>query len=178
MNADDGDKTAVAHFLRERSEAAFGVLYERHVSVMLAIATRLVRNRAEDAVQEAWIRAMAALPRFAWRSSLRTWLCGFVVNCCREISRREHDGPPIADNRFIDERASLLSATDAERAIAMMPPAAREVFVLHEIFGYTHDEIAEIAGIDAGTSKSQLHHARRTFRNYFEENDGRRTQST
>jgi RNA polymerase sigma factor (sigma-70 family) len=65
---------------------------------------------------------------------------------------------------------------DVERAIASMPAAAREVFVLHEIYGYTHEEIGEIAGIDAGTSKSQLHHARRAFRAHFEARDGRRTE--
>lgn len=166
------DRTAVARFLDEPTEKNFDVLYETHTPAMLGLAMRLVRSRAdaEDAVQDSWIRAIAALPRFAWRSALRTWLCGFVVNCCRERTR-----PRIAEverPQTIEPRDGV----DMERAVAAMPPAAREVFVLHEVYGYTHEEIGEMTGIDAGTSKSQLHHARRAFRAYFEETDGRRTE--
>ena len=143
---------------------------------MLGLATRLLSTRAsrdaEDVVQEAWIRAVSALPRFAWRSSLRTWLCGFVVNCCREIARDSITN--IEADDVVQARSG--PAVDIERAIGALPPAAREVFVLHEIYGYTHEEIGGIAGIEPGTSKSQLHHARRMFRAYFEERHGRRTE--
>ena len=164
------DEVAVARFLRDRSEAAFDELYRAHTGFMFGVAMRLIANRredAEDAVHEAWLRAIAALPRFAWRSSLRTWLCGFVVNCCREIMRRP------STTEIIETSFLTTDTIDVERAIATIPPAAREVFVLHEIYGYTHDEIGEIAAIDAGTSKSQLHHARLKFRAYFEDQDGR-----
>ena len=155
-------------FLTKRTEAAFDVLYARHTPAMLGLATRMLqRADAEDAVQEAWVRAVGALPRFAWKSALRTWLCGFVVNCCREIARVRPAEP-------LPERTTTTTdLIDAERAIASIPPAAREVFVLHEIYGYTHEEIGTIAGIEPGTSKSQLHHARRAFHEYFEANHGR-----
>jgi RNA polymerase sigma-70 factor (ECF subfamily) len=99
------------------------------------------------------------------------------VNCCREIQRTSggQAPSPVQTN---ETPALRLNPTDVERAIATIAPAAREVFVLHEIYGYTHEEIGDIAGIDAGTSRSQLHHARRTFRTYFEESHGRRTEST
>jgi RNA polymerase sigma factor (sigma-70 family) len=187
LSAADEDRDAVAHFLRERSERTFARLYARHTPAMLGLATRLLqrsRSDAEDAVQEAWLRAVAALPRFAWHSQLRTWLCGFVVNCCREVSRRRAGDAAAVS---IGEAPSLVlraeggspppdPRVDVERAIALLPPAAREVFILHEIYGYTHEEIGEIAGIDAGTSKSQLHHARQRFRAYFEATDGKRTE--
>jgi RNA polymerase sigma-70 factor, ECF subfamily len=169
----DEDRVAVAGFLRNRTERSFRVLYARHTAAMLGLATRLLQHDAEDAVQDAWVRAIAALPRFAWRSTLRTWLCGFVVNCCRERSRMRTLDPEIDD--IVDPRNDTI---DVERALASLPAAAREVFVLHEIYGYTHEEIGEIAGIDAGTSKSQLHNARRTFRAYFEARDGKRTERT
>jgi RNA polymerase sigma-70 factor (ECF subfamily) len=152
----------------------FDVLYAQHTPTMLGLAARILGNRddAEDAVQDAWLRAIGALHRFAWRSSLRTWLCGFVVNCCRERVRRRADieAPP----QSVEQRETV----DVERAIAAIPLAAREVFVLHEIYGCTHEEIGEIAGIDAGTSRSQLHHARRAFRAHFEVTDGKRTERT
>ena len=176
-NSGTDDRQAVESFLRDRSEACFDALYARHTGIMLGVATRLLQRTArdaEDAVQEAWIRAVAALPRFAWRSSLRTWLCGFVVNCCREIARDRIT--QVERDDVVNARSG--SAIDVERAIGAIPPAAREVFVLHEIYGYTHEEIGEIAGIEAGTSKSQLHQARRIFREYFEERHGRRTDET
>ena len=112
------------------------------------------------------MRAVSALPRFGWRSSLRTWLCGFVVNCCREIRRSVPPDPQVpryARNDVVN--------VDLERAIAELPDAAREVFVLHEIHGHTHEEVGEILGIDAGTSKSQLHHARRALREFLGDYD-------
>jgi RNA polymerase sigma-70 factor, ECF subfamily len=163
------EQRAVDRFLRERTEASFIPLYEAHTPVMLGIATRLARNHAEDAVQEAWIRAVAALPRFRWRSSLRTWLCGIVVNCCRELSRNSASQLTAVDELAPAVTPPVLEQPDVERAIASMPAAAREVFVLHELYGYTHEEIGDIAGIDAGTSRSQLHHSRRMFRAFFGE---------
>jgi RNA polymerase sigma-70 factor, ECF subfamily len=173
VNAEE-EQRAVARFLRDRTESSFLTLYEAHTPVMLGIAARLAGFNAEDAVQEAWIRAVASLPRFAWRSSLRTWLCGVVVNCCREINRQRQPVTPVESQNVAGSRPSLLDQSDVERAIASMPPAAREVFVLHELYGYTHDEISEIAGIDSGTSRSQLHHARRMFRTCFEEKPWKR----
>lgn len=109
------------------------------------------------------MRAVATLPRFEWRSSLRTWLCGIVVNCCREIARK---GPPPAQ---VPRDARDDMGMDIERGIAELPDAAREVFVLHEIYGFTHEEVGDLLGIEAGTSKSQLHHARRALREFLGE---------
>lgn len=120
--------------------------------------------------QDAWVRAVGRLGAFAWHSSLRTWLSGFVVNCWRErvraLARREHtrapdpgpgvDPPPVA------------TRVDLERALARLPPGVREVVLLHDVEGYTHAEIAAWLGIEEGTSRSQLTRARRTLRAYLE----------
>jgi RNA polymerase sigma-70 factor, ECF subfamily len=159
------DRRSVERFLRDRTESAFLPIYRAHTPALYAVALRLAggsEQEAEDAVQEAWLRAVAALPRFEWRSALRTWLCGIVVNCCRELARRQRsDGSPVPDGIVAGIRPELL---ELERAIRALPPAAREVFVLHDVHGYTHDEIASMLSIEPGTSKSQLHHARRAMR--------------
>jgi RNA polymerase sigma-70 factor (ECF subfamily) len=163
-----GDRDAVARFLRRRDEASFLPLFREHTPMLMMLAIRLLggaRADAEDAVQEAWMRAVRALPRFQWRSSLRTWLCGIVVNCCREIRRYVPPGPQAARDPRLD------AAVDLERAIAELPDAAREVFVLHEIHGCTHEEVGRILGIEAGTSKSQLHDARRALRRFLGDYD-------
>lgn len=109
---------------------------------------------------------MERLPGFRWESSLRTWLAGITVNVCRDIVRRgirererRAGGPPDAPTVRPD-----IGALDIERAIAGLPEGYREVLVLHAIEGYTHDEIAGLLGIDAGTSKSQLSRARQALR--------------
>lgn len=109
---------------------------------------------------------MERLPGFRWESSLRTWLAGITVNVCRDIVRRDirerqrlAAAPPPATMVRPDA-----GALDVERAIAELPEGYREILVLHEIEGYTHDEISSLLGIDAGTSKSQLSRARQALR--------------
>jgi RNA polymerase sigma-70 factor (ECF subfamily) len=156
------DREDVGRFLRKRSEEAFLVLYRRHTPGLLALASRLTGGKthdAEDAVQESWLRAVAALPRFEWKSSLRTWLCGFVVNCCHE-KRRGRAQPPVEEGitATFDERL------DVDRAVVALPEGYRQVLLLHDWYGYTHEEIATMLDIETGTSKSQLHHVRAAVR--------------
>jgi RNA polymerase sigma-70 factor (ECF subfamily) len=159
------DRRSVERFLRDRTDSAFLSIYRAHTPALYAVALRLAGGSAqdaEDAVQEAWLRAVAALPRFEWRSALRTWLCGIVVNCCRELARRHRSDDSALPDGVV---AGISPETVAlERAIQSLPPASREVFVLHDVHGYTHEEIATMLAIESGTSKSQLHHARRALR--------------
>jgi RNA polymerase sigma-70 factor (ECF subfamily) len=159
------DRRSVERFLRDRTDSAFLPIYRAHAPALYAVALRLAggsAQEAEDAVQEAWLRAVAALPRFEWRSALRTWLCGFVVNCCRELARRHTpDSSSVPDGLVAGISPETL---ELERAIHALPLGSREVFVLHDVHGYTHDEIASMLSIESGTSKSQLHHARRALR--------------
>lgn len=147
-------------FLQSRGERDFVRLYRAHNPALLLLATRLTGSRsdAEDVVQETWMRAVAALPRFRGESSLRTWLCGFVANCSRELRRRRTE-PAIAE-----ESVTTTPEIDLQRAIDALPDGAREVLVLHDVHGYTHEEVGALLGIEPGTSKSQLHRARKAIR--------------
>ncbi len=84
------DSELLDAFARDGSERSFLALYDRHAAAMYALAYRMMGARdadASDALQEAWLRAIPRLPDFRRESSLRTWLCGFIVNCCRERFR-------------------------------------------------------------------------------------------
>ena len=163
------DRILVAHFLRARDEGSFRTLYRRHTPALYALALRLLEHRAseaEDAVQDAWIRAVQRLRAFRWESSMRTWLGGIVVNCCRERLRTgwrwlelDERAPEAADSGAPPD---LTLAVD--RAVAALPSGCRAVFLLHDVHGHTHEEIAVMLDIAAGTSKSQLFHARRRLR--------------
>lgn len=168
------DRSLVDAWLRSRSGESFRFLYRRHTPHMYRLATGLLRGdqfAAEDAVQESWIRASRQMDRFAWRSSLRTWLCGIVVNCCRELRRlsRWDDllvqvDPVEAGTRTSPVVGLAVDTIDLLRALESLPDGAREVLVLYGFFGHTHDEIAAILGIAPGTSKSQLSYARERLR--------------
>jgi RNA polymerase sigma-70 factor (ECF subfamily) len=158
-------------FVRDRSDHNFLVLYDRHAPAMYALACRLLGGRdgdAADALQDAWTRALARLDQFRGDSSLRTWLCGFVVNCCRERLRQplleSHDeGSVLSVASVMGDELRVLGC-DLERALRLLPDGYRAVVVLHDIEGYTHQEIARALRIDEGTSKSQLSRGRRALR--------------
>jgi len=170
VHSEDVDRQLVAAFLQARSETAFLAIYRRHTRNLYSLALRLLDGRsadAEDVIQETWLRAMSSIHAFAWQSSLRTWLCGFVVNCARETIRRRtstveepRQSPPL--------QPSTDAAIDVRRAIALLPEGYRTVIVLHDVQGFAHTEIAEMLGIEPGTSKSQLFNARRAMRSLMQ----------
>ena len=162
----------VSHFLREREEGAFRELYRRHAPSLNQMIVRLVggsNGDAEDVIQSTWVRAIEGLARFRWESDLRTWLTGIAINCSREqLRRRKRDQGSewvekleLADPPRINRQISRI---DLERAIDKLPDGYREVLILHDVEGYTHDEIAGLLGIESGTSKSQLSRARKAMR--------------
>lgn len=153
--------------LLEGDETAWRLLYRRHTPGLLRLAQLLAEQRddADDLVHDTWLRAARGAARFAERSQVRTWLTGILLNCIREWRRaaaraREVEltddlaGPDPAPPEAIDP-------IDLERAVSALPPGYREVLLLHDVEGYTHAEIADLLGIEAGTSKSQLSRARR-----------------
>lgn len=136
---------------------------------MYALALRQLggdAQAAEEAVQEAWVRAVERWTEFAGAASRRTWLCGFVLRVAWEQVR--HTAGDSVDTERIavpDERLSgTFDRVDLERAIAALPPGFRQVLVLHDVQGFTHEEIANALGIVPGTSKSQLARARSALR--------------
>lgn len=161
------DSELLAAFLLDRSERSFLALYDRHAAAMYALAYRLMGGHdadAADALQEAWTRALPRLAQFRGESALRTWLCGFVVNCCRERFR----GPffeELGETVMLEQRpVTSAQGIDLERALRSLAAGYRAVLILHDIEGYTHREIATALGIDEGTSKSQLSRGREALR--------------
>jgi RNA polymerase sigma-70 factor (ECF subfamily) len=141
---------------------------------VLAVLRRATdAGRAEDALQEAWIRAARAVSRFDGRSTFRTWLTGIALNCVREERRRPAAAPAP------DDEAALLAALpareagtalriDLERALHALPDGYRMVVVLHDVWGYDHAEVAHMLGIEESSSRSQLARARRVVRRWLE----------
>lgn len=174
----DSDHTLLDRLARSGDAHAFDVLYRRHNERLYATAFRLTHDPdvAGDAVHDAWLRAVESLGAFQKRSSFRTWLTGILINRIREIERDrrrdlarvdsfdelETELPDPATSGPVD--ATGIDAFDLEAAIAALPPRFRQVLVLHDIEGFTHEEIAESLGLVPGTSKSQLARARQRVR--------------
>ena len=140
------DRKLVKRFLRRGDEEAFRELYRRHTPAAYGLMIRLLGGRetqAQDLVQELWIRAVRSLPRFRWRSSLRTWLGGIAVNLVRESWRAPAEAATDVDP--IDKvRPPRSERLDLSRAIARLPDGYRSVLVLRDIEGYTHEEIGRM----------------------------------
>lgn len=134
------------------------------------MALRLSRGAEEEAreiVQETWVRVAGRLGTFRWESSLRTWLISIALNCARERARAVGRETAVADVEAAGSFATVPSVgptsvepIDLARAIDALPDGYRRVLVLHDLEGYTHDEIGRLLGVEPGTSKSQLHRAR------------------
>lgn len=153
--------------LVEGDEAAWRLLYRRHTPGLLRLARLLAERRedADDLVHDTWLRAARGAAHFAERSQVRTWLTGILLNCIREWRRaavRAHE-VELPDDLAGPEPAppGVIDRLDLDRVVSTLPPGYREVLLLHDVEGYTHAEIADLLGIEAGTSKSQLSRARR-----------------
>lgn len=166
------ERQLVKRFLRNRDEESFLALYRIFTPLLYPLAVHLLGGKAldaEDALQELWIRAIRKLSDFRWESQLRTWLTGILIRCCAE--KKRIDMQPYTETN--EEPEDRKSATDPalrmelQSAIAALTGGQREVFLLHDLEGYTHEEIGSILGIEEGTSKSQLFHARRSLRSYL-----------
>ena len=172
--AASADERALAEkFWRHGDESAFRTLYRRQTPLLYRVAYRMVGNtdRADDIVQDTWLRAAQGLPSFRWQSSLSTWLVGIVVNRSREEIRRMPN-EVRAQDEFPEPPARTPGPwrrLDLERAIAQLPEGYREILLLHDVEGYTHEEIAQALEIEASTSRSQLSRARTAMRASLEE---------
>ena len=151
--------------------AAFEALYREHSPRVYALCLRLsggTQVEASELMQDVFIRAWRGLRTFRGESAFSSWLHRLTVNAMlesiRSDKRRTARVLPIEDPSSIGA-AALSEDTDLqmdlERAIASLPEGARMAFVLHEIEGYHHDEIAAQLGVATGTVKAQLHRARK-----------------
>ncbi|MDH5590894.1 MAG: sigma-70 family RNA polymerase sigma factor [Gemmatimonadota bacterium] len=155
--------------------AAFERLYREHVGHVYALARRMAGDDgADDLTQEIFIRAWEKLGTFRAEARFGTWLHRLAVNhlLTRLRSRRAREartvqGDDVLAHEPTPRRRSSGDALDLDDALRRLPDGAREVFVLYDVEGYRHDEIAERMGIAVGTSKAQLHRARMLLRGYL-----------
>jgi RNA polymerase sigma-70 factor, ECF subfamily len=149
---------------------AFEQLYRAHFNAVSALCRRMVGDEREsrDLVQDVFVRTWQRLPTFRGQSALGTWIHRLAVNVVLEHLRSaKRDALRfIDDDDTIATRASdrqLDAVMDLDRALVQLPPGARTVFVLHDMHGYSHDEIAQMTGIAPGTARAQLWRARRAL---------------
>jgi RNA polymerase sigma-70 factor (ECF subfamily) len=170
MTGSDPGPGALVELVAAGDETAFRTLYRLHADDLFRFALWLsdgVDDVAEELVQETWVRAVRALPDFEGRSSLKTWLCAIATRCAHEDRRRHASERRKRENAPRSESAPappVPARLDLRSAIRALPQGFRTVLVLHDVEGFRHDEIAELLGISAGTSKSQLSRARRRVR--------------
>lgn len=151
--------------------AAFERLYRAHVARVTSLARWLLGgDEVDDAVQEVFIRAWEKLGTFSGQSAFGTWLHRVAVNHMlrRRQRRATHRSRYAEDEEAVVAMPGRSVRPDLkvalETAVGRLPAGAREVFVLHDMEGYTHEEIGKSLGIDPGTSRSQLHRARLLLR--------------
>lgn len=153
---------------------AFERLYRTHVPRVHSLARWLLGgHEVEDAVQEIFIRVWEKLDTYEGHAAFGTWLHRVAVN--HLLRRRGRQAHERARHVAQDPETTALAAPRAtpdlrvaiERAVERLPGGAREVFVLHDMEGYKHEEIAAMLAVDAGTSRSQLHRARMLLRRHL-----------
>jgi RNA polymerase sigma-70 factor, ECF subfamily len=160
---------------------AFEALYRSHGGRVFALCLRMAGScaTAEELAQDIWVRAWEKLGTFRGESAFTTWLHRLAVN--EILGRRRSDGRRAARFESVAEVSAIVEGPgrpgapstpeapaglrlDLERAIATLPEGARTVFVLYDVEGYRHREIADQLGVAEGTVKAQLHRARRMLR--------------
>jgi RNA polymerase sigma-70 factor (ECF subfamily) len=169
------DPDAVDATLAASGDAsAFERLYRNHVNRIYGLVRRMLSDDdADEVAQDIFVRVWQKLGTFRGEAAFGTWLHRLAVNVI--LARRETLG--TRRKRYLESDAVLETiptrrqgpelTLDFETAMARLPEGAREVFVLHDVEGYRHEEIAEMLGLATGTSKSQLHRARMALRQHL-----------
>ena len=166
------DDSELVRAARRGDTASFEQLYLRHAGRIHGVVLRLVgydHARAEDLVQEAFVQAWRKLESFHQQSRFGTWLYRLAVNCALMALRAGKTDPldkslEIEPGSESDTPFCAAERAELEVAIAQLPPRARSVLVLHDVEGWRHQDIAEELDMAIGTSKAQLHRARRLLR--------------
>lgn len=165
--ASGDDEPALVRRAQRGEHAAFEQLYRRHVGRVYALCARLTgdRQRAAERTQDVFVRAWEALPAFRAEAELAHWLRRIAINAELTSARSERRRPTETMSDAAEPPArgqrDVAAGIDLERAIAALPAGARTAFVLHDVEGFTHEEIAQRTGLAAGTIRAQLHRARR-----------------
>lgn len=162
------DEAALIGRAQKADARAFERLYRLHIDRIYGLCLRMTGNvsEAEDCAQEAFIQAWKKLGKFRGDSAFATWLHRIAVNSVlgrmrkskRERERIEAAADVAAPTLETGDSGEL---RDLSQAVQRLPDGARHVFVLHAVYGYSHEETGDMLGIASGTSKAQLHRARR-----------------
>jgi RNA polymerase sigma-70 factor (ECF subfamily) len=178
-----GDKLSEAAAIERAKQGdaeAFELLYNLHKRRVYSLCLRMTANtaEAEDLTQEAFLQLFRKIGTFRGESAFSTWLHRMAVNVVlMQLRKKSLPVVPLEETLETEEESPKkeLGASDAvlagsidrlqlNRVIAALPPGYRKIFVLHDVEGFEHNEIAEIAGCSIGNSKSQLHKARMKLR--------------
>ncbi len=170
------DEAALIARAQSGNTRAFEALYREHVDRVYGLCLRMTGNvgEAEDCAQEAFIQAWKKLAKFRGDSAFGTWMHRIAVNAVLgriRKSKREQDRIQVAAETTtspasIGDSGDLRDLSDA---IDRLPEGARHVFVLNAVYGYSHQESSEMLGIAVGTTKAQLHRARRLLAQQLKE---------
>jgi RNA polymerase sigma-70 factor (ECF subfamily) len=175
INRNDTD--AVEAALAASGDAhAFERLYRAHVGRVHSLVRRMLNDEdADEVTQDVFVRAWQKLGTYRGEAAFGTWLHRLAVNLI--LGRRQLLGQ--RRDRFLPDDTALAAVSarreapelslDFESALARLPAGARQVFVLHDVEGYRHEEIADLLGLAVGTSKSQLHRARMALRQHLDQ---------
>jgi len=165
---------ALAERCRAGDFEAFETLYREHSARLFALTVRMLGNRtdAEDLLQEVFLAAHRKLKSYRGDARLSTWLFRLATNLCLDHLRSKAARMTQATSSLDEENAAepagpavgAVHQIDLERAVAQLPRGCRAAFLLHDIEGFEHREIASMLGISEGTSKSQVHKARLKLR--------------
>lgn len=145
-------------------------LYNRYCDAMFTTAYRMMNNYddAHDVLQDSFIQVFRDINQYRFDSTLGAWIKTIVVRTSlRTLARNRRLGFVELNDQMADDMMLIpdtLSSEYLEKAILSLPDGYRTVFLLNEVEGYTHEETATLLGISPGTSKSQLHHARRMLK--------------
>jgi RNA polymerase sigma-70 factor (ECF subfamily) len=162
---------------------AYATLLDRHAPVCLRYATRMLGNRedAEDAAQEAFVRAYGALARYEGRTAFRTWLFAILINRCRTLalhrSRRERrvavDEDAVAGATVDDPTVTTDLREEIQRAIGLLDPEHREAFLLKHVEELSYDEMSDATGVGVSALKMRVSRACARLRDLLgEEHNG------
>jgi RNA polymerase sigma-70 factor (ECF subfamily) len=182
-NKPEGDGLSEAEAIQRAKQGdaeAFEVLYNLHKRRVYSLCLRMTANtaEAEDLAQEAFLQLFRKIGTFRGESAFSTWLHRMAVNVV--LMRLRKKGLPVvpleetleteeeAPKKELGSQDAVLAGSldrlQLQRAVAALPPGYRTIFVLHDVEGYEHNEIAEMVGCSIGNSKSQLHKARMKLR--------------
>lgn len=175
--ADGAEERLLVDRAQRGEQRAFEALYRQHVGRVHALCLRMVgdRTRAEELTQDAFVRAWDRLDSFRGDAAFGTWLHRLTVNVVLQARRstkrrlkRVETRETLAGIESASTRDRPVDRVDIERAVATLPDGAKAVFLLHDVHGYRHQEIADMMGLAVGTTKAQLHRARKLLREVLE----------